>query len=1052
MRPSAVIFGLKSVWRRKTKNLFAILAITLGVSLLAGITVSADSLSNGFAIFFSQSLGERDGSITHDDGFFNQTIYTNLTQLNLGDDVEAISAELVTYVTISTKAGLISTQTPLMGVDPDDDQFGKFFSLDGDELAVGNLAVDEVYIGEFLANNLEVGVGDTILYSLSLGPQPIEQNLTIKAIVAPEERGNNAGNSALYYNLPHLQSSLQPLTMFGLPADPISRINVRFSDSVENQTTAMRELKTTIAAGWPDLDVNDLNFVPERDQIFEVAETLAEALNQVMTIFGFILIFAGLLLITNIQLMSVEERETQTGIMRAVGTKRLQVILANLTEFIITGVVGGLFGVVGAMGLAKVLIIAFGNAFEFDGNIIPIVVTPGTIIVSFMAGFLLSLITGLVPAIRASRIDIVETLRGITNEGEPEERGSGTSGLILGFVLTALGLLMLTGVGKMPWDMPNAYKDLGDAEALYLPTMFILIGVLVLLSFFVSRDLTLNLAALVLILLPLFNIFVVFDWIETGSGGTNYILFIALSVIVGFILLVGMNLNRVADLAEKVFSPIAAVAMLAFRQMSAQKTRSILTFGIFAVILTLNIFLASWAYSDRYGSTKLINAVAADSDVLVIADQPIPTNFTFAERLENDFSEVTFARGFTRSAADVMWMREDPDMNDPKVVEDYYGASFVPINNQTLWDENGEIQFNFQILTNKTMDNYTVADFSYDGEVVTSFEQDNNPDARTSDDSNLAENEVMWKALAENVHLQHKVTGEKLPMVFLQPIYDPFTFQITTQVGDSIWLPLTNGTLREYVVAGLLPLGLSNPVLDTNLIVFDPGVTFAGGSAAAGFVAEEEAKNLAVFNKGGVNYLDQQKIFLTKTSFEIDSEENNDLANRFEEYGNGEEPTSFRSQVGTLYGIISVSVYSLYEVQFDAQFKFFSFIQLFVNFGFLIGVLGLLVVSVRSVQERKREIGMMRSIGLKKHEVVVAIILELSVMGMIGLVIALLAGNALAYGLVRINSGGLADFLIPWHTIAVYTLLTFGAAFLASVIPGRTASKIPPSEALRYVG
>ena len=126
--------------------------------------------------------------------------------------------------------------------------------------------------------------------------------------------------------------------------------------------------------------------------------------------------------------------------------------------------------------------------------------------------------------------------------------------------------------------------------------------------------------------------------------------------------------------------------------------------------------------------------------------------------------------------------------------------------------------------------------------------------------------------------------------------------------------------------------------------------------------------------------------------------------------------------------------------------------QYFTTLGFLFGVISLLVVSVRAVQERKREIGMMRSIGVKRHEVVISLILELSVMGIIGLLIGLLNGNLLAYGLVTINGAGYTSFLIPWDTIALYTAITLGSALFASIIPGRIASMIPPSDALRYTG
>ena len=216
---------------------------------------------------------------------------------------------------------------------------------------------------------------------------------------------------------------------------------------------------------------------------------------------------------------------------------------------------------------------------------------------------------------------------------------------------------------------------------------------------------------------------------------------------------------------------------------------------------------------------------------------------------------------------------------------------------------------------------------------------------------------------------------------------------------------------------------------------------------------EKWAKQLEAFNPSPlINLLDQVNYFLISTTNNVKSNANEKLASNIESWSNGIQKGTFRSQQGLLYGFLSTTVYSLYSILFDAQFKVFVFMQYFTTLGFLFGVVSLLVVSVRTVQERKREIGMMRSIGIKRNEVVVSLILELSVMGVIGLIIGLLIGNVLAYALVHINSAGLEQFLIPWETILIYVTLTIGSAFIASIIPGRVASKIPPSEALRYVG
>jgi len=112
-----------------------------------------------------------------------------------------------------------------------------------------------------------------------------------------------------------------------------------------------------------------------------------------------------------------------------------------------------------------------------------------------------------------------------------------------------------------------------------------------------------------------------------------------------------------------------------------------------------------------------------------------------------------------------------------------------------------------------------------------------------------------------------------------------------------------------------------------------------------------------------------------------------------------------------------------------------------------------MVVSLRAVSERKREIGMLRAIGYKKLDVILAVLFELITLSIIGWLIGMFNGLIVAERLVNINYGDLADFLIPWWPhIAIYSAITFGASFIAAIVPGWLASKIPPSEALRYQG
>jgi hypothetical protein len=65
---SSFVIAWRSLSRRKTKNLSAILAITLGVTLLVGIQITTDTLENAFLTSLLQSQGEVDLQVTNGTG------------------------------------------------------------------------------------------------------------------------------------------------------------------------------------------------------------------------------------------------------------------------------------------------------------------------------------------------------------------------------------------------------------------------------------------------------------------------------------------------------------------------------------------------------------------------------------------------------------------------------------------------------------------------------------------------------------------------------------------------------------------------------------------------------------------------------------------------------------------------------------------------------------------------------------------------------------------------------------------------------------------------
>lgn len=130
---------------------------------------------------------------------------------------------------------------------------------------------------------------------------------------------------------------------------------------------------------------------------------------------------------------------------------------------------------------------------------------------------------------------------------------------------------------------------------------------------------------------------------------------------------------------------------------------------------------------------------------------------------------------------------------------------------------------------------------------------------------------------------------------------------------------------------------------------------------------------------------------------------------------------------------------------------FFTLMQQFVGVGLLVGIAGLGVQMVRSVRERRRDVGMLRAIGVVPARVTESFLLEATFVAFEGVVIGVLVALVGSYGLVLSDAGFLArlEWTLPLGEIVTVAALTILAATVTAVLPSRRAGRIRPAEALR---
>ncbi|MCG3218875.1 MAG: FtsX-like permease family protein, partial [Candidatus Heimdallarchaeota archaeon] len=953
-------------------------------------------------------------------------------------------------------------------IDPDEAGFEDFYkhSDKSEELYLSNLAANEVFIGSALAVEMKVVKGDIIAVSYSQGNVSGYSEFTIRDIYDEDKgKGREAFGMSVSISLEKLQELLNEANVaLGGSADlftnKINKISVNFNSEYHEdgllQDQAFEKVKERLF-DYSDTNglipilppsISDEQFIEyvwhmaqERVDTIEMIDDVMDSMVQMMNVFGTLIIAAGLLVIVNIQLMSIEEKENQTGVLRAIGTRKGVIIFSSLIENTFLGMIASFIGLLGGIAYGWFLEWVFAYSFGFSDEDLPLIITQDTLVLCFVSGLLLAIISGIYPSIKASRVNIVDVLRGIDR---PAAKKLGRKSIYFGALLSVLSALWYYSL-----DVPSllkgkeAFRDLEDVEAMYLPVLLFVTGVALLSSYFGSRKISLNVLSLFMLAWPLFNIFYVFDWLETGQGGMLWITYIIMSLIIGNVLLMGLNLDVFAALGEKIVGLIPrlrATGMVAFRQMSSNKTRSTLTFALFATILSMNIFFAAWNYSARYGLDEGVNELSGNTDLIVSITSPVSKDVRTDWRLEQNFAEITTARSVSISSG-YSYLDHDkdnptwkPSITNDTEAEIIYPTSFISIENNTFWSEDIP-----------SLDNWV---FQYDLFNNKSEEYEDGVEY-PEDEMATEEDHVVWKALAENTYVTTANPDNPSEMITIPIILPSMIFEMDQatysvkmlkEVGDVIYLEAKNGSLMPFYIAAIVN---SNPLIDF-LGFNEYGPTLGNGF----FVASEQAAELKVFDDG---LFDLDNYILIESEHPLKSDANGELAREIESWAN-----SASSEYRAVYGMHSlyvVEVYDIYELQLEGQYRFFNFLQTFISLGFVVGILGLMVVSLRAVSERKREIGMLRAIGYKKLDVILAVLFELITLSIIGWLIGMFNGLIVAERLVNINYGDLADFLIPWWPhIAIYSAITFGASFVAAIIPGWLASKIPPSEALRYQG
>lgn len=162
-------------------------------------------------------------------------------------------------------------------------------------------------------------------------------------------------------------------------------------------------------------------------------------LSVVLAVFGFVSLFVGSFVIFNTFAITVAQRISEFGLLRILGASRRQILASVMLEATLIGVAGSVAGIAAGVGFAygiQALFRAFGIDLPSTGTVL----TEQTVATGFILGMVVTLISALVPAIRARRVSPLAALR---EQGLSDSERTNRVVVAVALALTAAGVAVV---------------------------------------------------------------------------------------------------------------------------------------------------------------------------------------------------------------------------------------------------------------------------------------------------------------------------------------------------------------------------------------------------------------------------------------------------------------------------------------------------------------------------------------------------------------------------------------------------------------------------------
>ncbi|TXD81638.1 ABC transporter permease [Subsaximicrobium wynnwilliamsii] len=395
-----------SIRSQLLRTILTILIIAIGITALVGILSAVSALENTISSDFS-SMGANTFNVQRYD--FNNQRANDKEKINPVISYREVKTFEEDYQFPFTQTSISFQGTSTAEVkyenektDPEVQVFGvneNYITNAGLEVELGR----SFNYFDIQNSNTVCVIGSDLRKALLQDVNPLNKTISIrgskfKVIGVLKAKGATFGNNQDLRVLMPLQKARTIYT----------NANINYNLSVKTDNKNMLEgaqdeaiLLFRNIRGLNPIENN--NFALQRsDDLINRISTITSGLSTVAWIVSIITIFGSTIALLNMMLVSVSERTREIGVRKALGAKRATIAFQFFIETIIIGQLGGLLGI--CLGILVGWGVSAAAGFEFTT---PWLAMTSAVIITFVV----AVISGLMPAIKAAKLDPVESLR-----------------------------------------------------------------------------------------------------------------------------------------------------------------------------------------------------------------------------------------------------------------------------------------------------------------------------------------------------------------------------------------------------------------------------------------------------------------------------------------------------------------------------------------------------------------------------------------------------------------------------------------------------------------